>query len=775
MMKQRDTKRFLSPLSGLWVAIVAWTRGFTPGYLRLRLRRKSEERVLLRSNAGGEMRSDEICNAKLVRLFAPVSTARRVAPNGGNSLFGERMCERGAVQQGGANCRSSLAPGLVFGILICAISVCAGDAKPALPYPDDLRVFRKKALFADGAFVPDIAFTARVCPKCKATYIFGNFPRLSRQPFTSLQEVHQLVEGAASRGAPTPTMFSPGQGKEVPRACPQCGEAEGRGARADKAIFCHFIPETRDDLQIEYTFNSERKIATKTYWRMPYKEVGAGPLLDDSPEARAELSWGPAVKVELPDESEAAFQKEYKANFSLRGLWNAVLAEHWDKDKPYYREVSPGVFFIFRPKAMDVPSFGEFTGKKLMPDKKEGVYDRLESPLQLDARVYDYGTPLEWMKADTKALSDGTAEIYVGVNYAALRRAAIEVMASRRMTLVFKKAEEDKPLEGTVTYGAFNVDINLFPIAKEAAVGGLTLHQAVALFLTPPVYTLDSAERLRQRIVAVRPLCRAEMKDGRMLVLEDRLKKTRTIDLLRIAEKFEFENEYIFGLFVTSVLAWNDEKQCFGEELPKKEFSSIGYPAFVEKRIRPLGFLKERGLESALMEVGEDSKGRRFDLCYTWECPATLTYIDPKKEQFKEFTLDEAQKRYAAANGVLPVFYTGKDALFFPGDGRRTASCRVSIVVGQDIVSLAADPARAWGLAVTVANIGAAESLHLYAPTMNGILLAPRALAEDELKLARTRLQAVLAQYKVDAGAELQLHFDLPQTPPRGKVFRRSR
>jgi len=665
----------------------------------------------------------------------------------------------------------------LLGILLCAAAALAGDATPpALPYPDDLRVFRRKALYADGAFAPDIAFTARTCPKCRKVYVFGNFPRLSRQPFATLAEVHQLVETAAARPSPSPTMFSPGQGKDVPRACPHCGEAEGRGARADKALFCHYIPETGDDLQIEYSFNSEHKIAGKTYWRLPFKGVPAGPLLEDTPDARAELSWGPAAKIDLADEKEETFRKAFGVNFSLRGLWNEVLTEHWDKDKPYYREASSGLFFIFRPKAMDVPSFGEFTGKKLMPDKKEGVFDRLESPLQLEERPYSFDTPLDWLKADTKALSDGTSEIYVGVNYAALRRAAIAVMASRRMTLEFKKPEEGKPpLEGTVSYGPFKVDINLFPLCHEAAAAGVSLHQAVALFLTPPVYTLDGAERLRQRLSMVRPQCRAEVKDGRNLVLEDRLKRTRTIDLLRIADKFDFENEYIFGLYVSSVLAWNEEKQAFGDEFPAKEFSSIGYPAFVEKRIRPAGFLKQRGLDGALMENGVDTSGRKFDLCYTWECPATLTYIDTKKEQFKDFTLDEAQKRFTAANGVLPVFYTAKDALFFPGDGRRAASSRVSIVVGLDMVSVAADPARAWGLALTVANFSTAESLHLYAPSTNGILLSPRPLSDDELKLAKSRLQAVLAQHRVDPGAELQLHFDLPQTPPRGKVFRRSR
>ena len=45
----------------------------------------------------------------------------------------------------------------------------------------------------------------------------------------------------------------------------------------------------------------------------------------------------------------------------------------------------------------------------------------------------------------------------------------------------------------------------------------------------------------------------------------------------------------------------------------------------------------------------------------------------------------------------------------------------------------------------------------------------------DELKLIRMRLKDIAAETINDPGFELNLHFDLPRTEPRGKVLRRTR
>jgi hypothetical protein len=667
-----------------------------------------------------------------------------------------------------------------MGVMLIASALCAENAappsKPALDYPENLRVFRRKALFTDGRFAPDIAFTLRTCPKCSKPYVFGNFPRLSRLPFASLAEVDAAVQAAAGKPAPSSLMFSPGQNRMVARACPNCGEPEPKGARADRALFCHVLPETGDDLEIEYTVRGE-KILSRTYWRLPHTPLPAGPYADPSPDALAALSWGAAEEKKLADGSEDAFRKAFGVYFSLRGVWNEVMAGYWERSEPFYREVSPGLYFIFRPKNMDVPSFGEFTGKKLMPDKKDGAFDRLESPLTLiEGRRYEFGTPFDWLKADTKALTDGTAEMFVGVDYEHLRHAALTVAGSRRMDLVFDQEDGKPALTATLSNGEFTTKLNLFPLCHDVAVAGVSLEHACALMLTPPIYALDGAAKFYRKIVAARPGCRVTIKDGSTLELEDRLHQKRTVNALALADSFDFENEYLFGLYITAKLPWDEANQAFGPEKPASEFSALGLPAFVEKRLRPRDFLALRGQPGALYERRVDAGGKDYDVCYTWECPASLTYIDPTKEPFKAYTLELARARYEPTAGVLPTYYVAKDSLFFPGDRRkRLSDCRATLVVGPDLVSVACDLSRAWALALSLAKMEEAEDLRLYAPSANGVILAPRALTDDELALARSRLKTILDENKVDPGTQLDLHFDLPQAPPRGKVLRRGR
>ena len=134
-------------------------------------------------------------------------------------------------------------------LLVVVGASCWSEDAPAphaLDYPADLREFRRKALSEDGVFAPDIVFTVRTCPYCHKPYVFGAFPRLSRQPFDSLAAVHAAVEECLQR-PPPPTMYSPRAHAMVPRACPHCGEREEHAA-PDRALFCHGLLETGDDL-----------------------------------------------------------------------------------------------------------------------------------------------------------------------------------------------------------------------------------------------------------------------------------------------------------------------------------------------------------------------------------------------------------------------------------------------------------------------------------------------------------------------------------------------
>src|SRR5579862_1309950 len=144
-----------------------------------------------------------------------------------------------------------------FAIFALAAIPCvafAGEDHPKPPhvldYPADLREFRRKALSEDGAFAPDIVFTVRTCPFCHKPYVFGTFPRLSHQPFDDLAGVHAAVEECIKRPPPA-TVYSKRTHAMVARACPYCGERE-ENATPDRALFCHNLLETGDDLQIEY-------------------------------------------------------------------------------------------------------------------------------------------------------------------------------------------------------------------------------------------------------------------------------------------------------------------------------------------------------------------------------------------------------------------------------------------------------------------------------------------------------------------------------------------
>ena len=100
--------------------------------------------------------------------------------------------------------------------------------------------------------------------------------------------------------------------------------------------------------------------------------------------------------------------------------------------------------------------------------------------------------------------------------------------------------------------------------------------------------------------------------------------------------------------------------------------------------------------------------------------------------------------------------------------------CKVVLLCGLDLASLAADDGRATALAEAAdLRLHSEDRLHFYAFTTNTVALAQRKLTADELKLAQARAKDLAAESGLETGLELGLHFDLPHAEPRGKVLRR--
>ncbi|MCY3021050.1 MAG: hypothetical protein NTW87_18705 [Planctomycetota bacterium] len=655
---------------------------------------------------------------------------------------------------------------LLAAFLASSGTTTAGDAPlggRALEYPKDVRAFRAKALKVDGVFAPDIAFTLRTCPKCKKPYILGTFPRLKRVPFDSLAAVHRVVATNCLRKAPSPMMYSAKHGQMVPRACPACNEPEDEG-RPDKVLFCHVLPESGDDMQIEYEVGNGQLVSRK-FWRVP--------------------KGGEAAAVELADETEDSIKKAYGCHFSLRAVWNEIFDRGareemlaYREAKIVYRQVGPGMWFIFRPATVSGEALKEFAEKQIKADRDKGLFDRLDTPLVNDTNLSTAeGTYHEWAAAHESALSSGKAECVVAYSYAELHKAAREVLASHTIALEIARGEKrSDPGTGLLGKGDFKTEIKFAPLGAQAVFSGLSLHQACAFYLTMPMFTVEGADRLNSVLREHLAGCTFEVLENRYLVARDSRKQERKLDLLGLADKLDPSNAYMFGLFCSAVLPWDGVNDCFGPKLKDRDMAPTGLPAFVERRIRPAGHLKARGAPEALYEAREDREGRPFDLCYTSECSTAIIYVDPSKDRFKGMTLQEAQKLYDAMGGILPMYIDAQDTLSFPGDGTaRNFRCRATLLCGLDLAALATDSGRAAGLAQAAQYLSDDERMHVYALATNEVVIAPRALTSEEMMLIRSRMKDLVEEKGLEPGLELGLHFDLPRVEPRGKVLRRGK
>lgn len=652
---------------------------------------------------------------------------------------------------------------LVAALIALALSLHAAEEIKPLDYPKDLRAFRVKALKADGVFAPDIAFAVRYCPRCSKPYVFGTFPRMKRQPWESIAAVHEVVESNAVRKMPPKTMYSAKYGKYVPRACPICEEPEN-GARPDKVLFCHVIPETGEDMQIEYNVNGKH-LGAKTYWKM------AAVKRDGAMDAEA-------VKVDLSDESEEGIKKAYGYYFSLRAIWNGIFASEISADKMTYREVAPGTRFIFRPLKIGNNDFKKFADETLRDDRDKGIFTRLESPLNIENVPAQVSTYKQWAAKHAALLGpdNGGGECFVALSYPVLHKAAEQVLASRGVGLELADVKRPSdPGVGILKKGDYRYQVQFGPLALESVIRATSLHEGCAQMLATPAYTLDLAERLDAAIRRRRPYCTFDMREGRFLVLRDSRQQDRIVDVIALSDKLSPENAFQFDLFIDLVLAWDNAKNVFGPKPNARDVSPTGLPAFVERRVRPAGFLKTAERLNALYEPREDSDTTRYDLCYTSECTASLVYVNPDHERFKGMTLDEAKKVYDSLGCTLPMHMDATDVLNFPGDTPlRLGPCRVVLCLGVDLASLGAEDARASSLALSV-NMTPSERVHLYALSTNAVAVTTRKLIDDELKLVKSRMSDLLRQTEIDPGYELGLHFDLPRVEPRGKVLRRMR
>jgi len=646
-------------------------------------------------------------------------------------------------------------------IAACALSLAVQSGEPPKPfeYPKDLRAFRAKALKADGVFAPDIAFAVRTCSACRRPYVYGSFPRLKRTPWESLAAVHEMIESNAILKAPPKSVWSAKHNRQVGRGCPVCDEPEN-GARPDKVLFCHIIPETGDDMQIEYDVKNKRLVG-KTFWRVPHA---------------VRVSEAAALKVELPNESEDAFKEVYGAHFSLRAVWNGLFASALHSDQIVYREVSPGMRFILRGARVTNARFQEFGEKTLKADRDKGLFSRLESPLKVDQIPTPISTFREWAAKYESDLGGGTGECFVAISFPELRKAAGEVLASRHLKLELPPlAKPGDAGAGYLVKGDFKTEIRFGPLALEAVTNGLSFHETCAFFLTNPGFTVEAADKLSTVLKLRRPLCGAEVSEGRYLVLRDGLNQERKVDALGLADKLNADNGLMFELFVDLMLAWDPRKKGFGPNPNPRDVAPTGLPAFIERRVRPSGHLRQKDLPHALYEPREDADGTRYDVCYTSECSSSLVFVDPVKERFKGMTLEDAKKVYDSLGCTLPMFIDAQDTLSFPGEtANKLGPCKVALAYGVDFASLGAEDARASCLADAVGITGDADSrIHLYAFSTNTVGVTTRKLTKEELKLARSRLADMLANGGLEHGLELDLHFNVPRTEPRGKVIRR--
>lgn len=640
-----------------------------------------------------------------------------------------------------------------------------------MEYPKDLRTFRKKALLHDGVFAPDIAFALRTCtnPACGNLYVQGTFPRLKREPFDSLESLHEILLTAIKKERPK-TMFSSRLGRVIPRSCPICLAPEREG-QPDKFFFCHVIPESGDDMQIEYDIKEGRLVLGKV-WRMPKK---SGDLLE----------YDEAIEVKLANESEDTIQNAFGEHFSLRAVWNEIFSVNQESAEVVYRKVSPGMTFIFKPEKVNKTLFQAFADKTLKPDRDKGVFNRLEPVIVKATDAAIPGSYKEWAPKFEPMLSAGDAECFVAISFDELKKAAKTVLATRSITLESTPGKTKKdPGWGFMSKAGLNLEIDFTQLGSRAAVSGLSLHEACALYLSDPVFALESAARLEDAFKKALPGCFFQIVEGHVMMARDKKGQERRIDLGNLANKLDPENKYLFNLYLGMLLTWDEKTNGFGTPPAERDVSPAGLPAFVDRRIRPKGHLQEAKKPDALFEPREDSDGNRYDLCYTSECTQTLVFIDPSTQKFKGLTLEDVQQLYERMGGVLPMYIAKMDSLTLPGrvstlkgpEKQREFPCKALLLYGMDLASLGADPKRATELA-NVAGLILDEDarIHLYALASDSVVLSPRRLSPDELKMAQSRMAHMLEEIDTNPGIPMSLHFDVPKSEPKGYIIKKTR
>ena len=477
----------------------------------------------------------------------------------------------------------------------------------------------------------------------------------------------------------------------------------------------------------------------------------------------------------LAAETEAEFFKTFGCHFSIRAVWNDIFKAHWNDDKVYYENATPGLWLIFRPEKVSDAAFKEFADKQLGEDKKKGLFDRLESVLQIDKNSAAESTYTQWASEEySKKLVAGKAECFVGISLSEMRSIASAAAASRGVSLNIAPTPSHVPGNGFFQRGKLHIPLTLAPLTKLAATSGLSLHQAASYYLGDGCFKLEAAEKLSKKIESVLPDCDFAFRDGGTMNIRDKFNEIRSVDLFALSSQLNPEDELLFSLYSERLLRWDVAKKRFGPPPLDREISPIGLPAFVERRIRPAEHLIKHNAPTALFEPFFDSDGKRCDLCYTNECTSTVVFIDPQKPQFKDIPdVNAARRFYYADGGTLPLYIEALDVLRFPGGIPGLVECPAVILCGSDVSSLASEAERATALAMFADLPDVTQHVHFYAFSTNCAAVAPRKLTQDEQALLKSRVQSFLKSANTDPGLELNLYFDLPRAKPKGKVVRR--
>jgi hypothetical protein len=629
--------------------------------------------------------------------------------------------------------------------------LCA-EEKPNKPmdYPTDVHKDRDVILKQHGPYALDAAYAVWRCAQCGKHAPAAVAPLYGRRPFMDMYEVVRTT-ARALLSEPLPGPPGP-KGERTLFRCPFCATPDFE-ALPRWILFTHVLPETGDDLRVEFAVNDKR-ITSETFFRV--------------------RTGKPPEKLETP-KTEIEFFNRFGVHFSLRAVWRECLLWHAKDKEPQYKQVAPGLWFVFRPLNAPEDALKKLVETKIAEDLKQRKFDLLLSPCRppTDQRFADAGTWRDWGRERIKELEAGDLECFTGVSVHEVRRITAELLKNAGLLCRWRPGDEaTHPGHLTVSRGEFSTAVDLRPILARAVYGALSIHQAAILETAGPLEELGRAEDLSKALRFRFFRCTFAVENGKVLVVTDRNRHTIKADMLRHGLLASPSNREEFDAFCEMIFPWDEQKQNFITERDPRALCHCGLPAFVERRIRPPGFFADRKQPLALFEAQKDADGKPFDLCWTSECFEHSVYVDAVREPFQETTIAELEKIHPRTRGILPYVVEAHELALPPADDKvQTPPVPISLACGNDLASIAIDE-NAASEAARLLNVPRADGrLHVYAMTTHAAVFSPRALTATELEAAFKRLKTLAESFLSDAGTPLNLHFDLPRVAPKGKVI----